>query len=382
MRNIKVTNLIGKSIRRTVFILFKPFSLKKWLCLLLIAYMAGAIGGGNSGGGGNTPGQQNQKTAIQQNISGKPTQSAVGVDSTGKVHTIRQPDKIDKSDQTSIPTDVPKKKTFPKFLPVVIIPLVLVVIALLVLFMWLGARFKFIWFRSMIENDVSIKMPFSEFQKEGDSLFRFFLIFTCAVLVFVGLLGLWAFIALASSGAFQQGFAWSFSKVLAMLGLPLLILILGIVVSGIFYLFIDHFVVTIMGLERCPFSYAWGKFKEIFRQNRKDFILYVLVLLGLGIIAGAAISALAIVCLLVILLAGALILGLPYLLIGVLLKIPALYIIFAVIVGAPFIVAAFILLLSVGLPFAVFFRSFSLYFLSSLECGYVPLPLENISQEP
>ncbi|MBU1995916.1 MAG: hypothetical protein KKF78_02035, partial [Candidatus Omnitrophica bacterium] len=45
--------------------------------------------------------------------------------------------------------------------------------------------------------------------------------------------------------------------------------------------------------------------------------------------------------------------------------------------GIPFALATFILLISIGLPFAVFFRNFSLYFISSLDCGYSPLSLDN-----
>jgi len=36
----------------TILILFKPFSLKKWLFLVLIAYLAGGMGGGGNGSGG------------------------------------------------------------------------------------------------------------------------------------------------------------------------------------------------------------------------------------------------------------------------------------------------------------------------------------------
>jgi hypothetical protein len=42
--------LVDLSIKRTGLILFKPFSIKKWLCLLLIASLAGTVGGGGNSG--------------------------------------------------------------------------------------------------------------------------------------------------------------------------------------------------------------------------------------------------------------------------------------------------------------------------------------------
>lgn len=49
MINIPFGEIIQKSFDRTKLILIQPFSLKKWLFLLLIAWLAGSLGGG----GGN-----------------------------------------------------------------------------------------------------------------------------------------------------------------------------------------------------------------------------------------------------------------------------------------------------------------------------------------
>ena len=48
MQNIDVGDIIKKSFERTVLILFKPFTLKKWLMLLFIAWLAGALAGGGN----------------------------------------------------------------------------------------------------------------------------------------------------------------------------------------------------------------------------------------------------------------------------------------------------------------------------------------------
>ncbi|MBU1997612.1 MAG: hypothetical protein KKF78_10720, partial [Candidatus Omnitrophica bacterium] len=68
MRNTSISDLITKSIDRTKFILFDPISIKKWIYLLFIAYMAGAIGGGS--GGNNFGGREkNAEASIKQEFA-------------------------------------------------------------------------------------------------------------------------------------------------------------------------------------------------------------------------------------------------------------------------------------------------------------------------
>lgn len=169
--------------------------------------------------------------------------------------------------------------------------------------------------------------------------------------------------------------SWTIMKFINIFIFPGLVFLAGMIFLAILGTFIDHFVVTIMAIENCRFKTAWQKFVAIFKQNTGEFFLYILLLIGLGILCGIIAIFVAIACIVVILIVGAILFGLPYLLIGILLKANIIYIIFAVILGIPFLIAACLLLVSVGLPFAVFFRSLSLYFLSSLRCGYEPLSL-------
>ncbi len=154
--------------------------------------------------------------------------------------------------------------------------------------------------------------------------------------------------------------------------MPVITAICGIMFLVILYLAIDHFVVTIMAIDNCPFKAAWQKFINIYKGNQKEFWFYLLVLMGLGIICGIIALVIILACLIPILLVGALLFGIPYLLF----KMGAIFIIIAIILGIPFIALTLALLMSINLPLAVFFRSFSLYFLSSIECEYNPLPLE------
>lgn len=364
MHKVSIKTLIRKSIDRTILILFKPFSLKKWLFLLLIAVLAGNIGGGNGGGGGRRP--KKAEAVQQQSTTDRFDTELIGEDYLTSDSTYSNQIENGRSTLASVAIGIG----------------VLFTLAIVVLFTWIGARFKFIWFNAIVNNDASIKEPFSQYKTEGGSLFRFLLILLLMVLGFFGLLALWAYFSGVSAGVFVNGATPSFGEAFKTFALPVLAFVIGFIFLIILNVCIDHFVVTIMAMEHCLFKSAWGRFINIARENRRDFLLYFLVLIGLRIVAGIITFLIALVCLLVILIVGALLLGVPYLLIGLLLKAKLLYIIFAIIVGVPLLAAVILLFMGIGLPFSVFFRNFSLYFLSSLDCGYAPLPLDVPQETP
>jgi len=252
---------------------------------------------------------------------------------------------------------------------------IFLIVPLILLFMWLASRFKFIWFDSIIKNDASVVEPFGRYKKEGNSLFVFYLVVFLVTLAFFGFLALWVFGVGKASGLFSSGSMWSFSKAIGAFLIPGLLAVAGFIFLIFLHLAIDQFVVTIMAMDNSLFKPAWDKFMNIYNNNCKEFWFYVLVLIGLGILCAILAVIVALACLLVLALAAAILFGIPYLLLGMLLKIMPLFIAYAVIVGIPFIAVAILLLMCVNLPFAVFFRSFSLYFLSSLDCEYDPLEI-------
>ncbi|MFC1590544.1 hypothetical protein ACFL42_03540 [Candidatus Omnitrophota bacterium] len=383
MREIPFSTLISKSVDRTMLILFRPFNLKKWLLLLFIAYMAGAIGGGNGSGGGRgggTPPKEaeaqeersifNEYSSKESDKAPAPAVNAPAEEKSGALAGLLPGPSADKQPPSA------------GFLVLVITPIVILIFGLVVLLTWLSARFRFIWYDSMVKNDASVKGPFIQYKTEGDSLFRFFLLLLLVTLLALGVIGVWAFFTGSVSGIFGAGTQPSIDVIYKVFILPIIALGVVIITLVVFTVFIDDFVVTIMAMDRSLFLPAWRKFLEIFRQNRKDFILYLLVLLGLGILSGVIALIIAIVCILAILIAAAVVFGLPYLIIGALLKANIVFVIYAVIAGIPFAIAAILLLLSVNLPFAVFFRNFSLHYFSSLKCGYQPLALDDVPEAP
>jgi hypothetical protein len=362
MRKVPIGELVSLSISRTNLILFKPFSLKKWLCLLFIAYLAGSLTNCSLNGPANQSRSQKKPKAIQ---SHQVTEQANINVSNGQFKTK---DTLFRYDN---------KKIRPGLffaLPIILIAIFLVV-PLMILFTWLVSRFKFIWYEAIVKNDASILEPFKGYKKEGNSLFRFYLVLLLGVIVFLGFMALLVYTIGNASGFFSSQNEISFFAALSAFLLPGLIFIAGVILLSFLHIAVDHFVVTIMALEREGFKTAWGKFLKLYKANQKEFLFYLLVLTGLGIVCGIMIICLIILCIIAVIFLAAIAFGLPYLIFAVALKSMPLFVVAAVIIGLPFAVGFFLLMSGIFLPFAVFFRSFSLYFLSSIECEYEPLSL-------
>ncbi|MFC1594560.1 hypothetical protein ACFL38_04465 [Candidatus Omnitrophota bacterium] len=377
MRTISFDIIIKKSIDRAVLILFKPFSFKKWLCLLFIAVLAGAVSLGNGGGGtgGSSRSSKKAEAAPSEYIVGQAAEEVLQ-DSEAVVSV--------EADQSAVEderaSDDKPGWNIPFELNALTITLIsigaVLLVVLMILATWLRARFAFVWFDSVVANDASIREPFHRYRGQGNSFFKLLLVLSCIGLLFIGVIAAWVYSAGVAAGVFGGSAAWSFGKVMTIFVLPSFVFIFGIVFFMLFGVAIEHFVVPIMGIDHCLFTEAWRKFARIGKQNWKDLLLYLLLLIGLGILCGIAVAIIGFICILVALLVGAIILGIPFLLLVTLLKAQVVFIVYAIIIGVPFLIAAFLLLMSASLPFAVFFRCFSLYYLSSLDCGYVPLALE------
>jgi hypothetical protein len=381
MRKVQFGTLIDKSVSRVMFVLFKPFSLKKWLCLLFIAWLAGALGGGNFNAGNYGP-DKDEKNA-----------ETVSEDSTSREKTAEYSQEAPQSDfvrDLSPAGEKPQKGVASRqgffrgksrnqiilIIAAVAIGFILFA-AFLVFIAWITSRFKFIWFNAIVSNDASIVGPFNRFKKEGNSLFIFFLAWSVLYLVLLGFIIFWAYSSGASAGFFGQDPKVTFSGLIGAFLLPALIVFLMILVSLAVMTIVDQFVVPIMAIDGCRFKTAWDKALSIIKSNAKDCLLYFLLLIGLGILCGVmAIFAMFLVVLLLLLAAG-IVAGLLYLLTVTLFGAQALFYALAILIGLPFLTAAILILLALNLPFAVFFKNLSLYFLSSLECGYTPLPLES-----
>lgn len=373
MRSVPMGKIIDFSVSRTKLILFQPFSIKKWLCLLLIAFLAGTI---SSGGNFNTNLSDFKKFKKAQTSKNQAMVKNNDQPATNHQYNTRNALKKGQPNRNYSHATPRKSSAHPWIIAGIIIFLAMLILPLILLFIWLAARFKFIWFNSIVKNDASIAKPFGNYKKEGNSLFGFYIVIFFATTGFFGLLALWVFTMLKSHGLLDSTGIWSFTKVMNIFLAPGLLAVAAIIFLALLRLAVGHFVVTIMTMDNISFKQAWKKFMDVYKKNSKELWFYLLVLMGLGIACGIIALMIAIALFLAILLAGLVIFGVPFFLLGMLLKIMPLFVVYAVIVGIPFIALAVLLMISVNLPFAVFFRSLSLYFLSSLDCKYNPLPLE------
>jgi hypothetical protein len=374
MRTIGMKALIGMGIERTKVILFRPFVFKKWLKLLFIAVLAGAVSFSFS-----MPESQQEnpplkdKNPFDMHESIQPSSlgrsfsfSGLLAPWRGLVNSAGWSDSLSRG-----------AGTCPLFQPIgaLIALAVTLLVSLIVLFVWLSSRFKFVWLHALITDQVAVKEPFRTFRAQGNALFCFLLIFISLFLIVFALFAWWGYSIVSASGILQKEAPAIFFEGLKVLALPLTLFIAFVISSIVVGISIEHFIVTIMALDTCGFKSAWGKFAAIVKKNLREFFVYVLVLLLLGIGTSILVMLVSLVCLLAVLLAGAVVFGIPYYLLHVLFKAPVAFIAVAIIAGIPFVIAALFLFLSAQLPFAVFLRCFSFYFLSSLNCGYTPLPL-------
>lgn len=363
MRTVKMTALIGESFDRTVEILFKPFSMKKWLKFTLIALLAGMLFGGNGSGGGN-----NNSTKKDTGKTVSQAQKAAGTEE-------------DKA--ASTPAKTPLSPEAARRNATIALTVVAVFVTFLVFFIvfmtWVGARFKFVWLNAIINNTGAITEPYSRHRRQGNSFFRLSIILVIVFFLALGLLIGTIVYGMISCGAFQKGFEWAPAVALKIFLAPALTGIIFLILFFIFAFLMDHFVVPIMAFDECAVSQALKRLGGILGANWKDFLLFILVFFLLSIVAGVFAGLLALVAAIVLLIAAAVIFGLPFLLLWLAFKLKVIFIIYAIVAGIPYIFAAIITVIAMSLPFAVFFRVFSLKYLLNLGAGYGPESLEKYS---
>ncbi len=381
MRETKISSLIRKSIDRSELILFRPFELKKWLALILIAALAGALGGGNGANPRSPNPQKREETSIENSVSTEsentaPAPAQISEEITNGSTTAGTVPKnnIEPAADTLGETAPQEPSSAPN--PILIVILVVIGLALSILFTWLSSRFRFIWLNSILQNTSAIREPFGRFRSEGNNLFKALLAILGGTLLYAAIVFGLMFLVGQIFGVFKEGFAWDFSMGLVFTLISILFLGIPGILLALAFLGIEDFVITIMTLEPSKFRDAWKSFWGLYSQNKKDFWIYVFVKIGLSIVAMLLQLMLLIGWALLALVTGAIIFGIPYYIFSVLLKINMIFWILAGIAGIPFLIVFILLMAAINLPFATFFRSFSLYFLSSLKTKYTPLPLE------
>jgi len=158
--------------------------------------------------------------------------------------------------------------------------LAVVVIAVGIVLLWLSSRGKFMFLDNVVHNRAEIAKPWRAYRKEGDSLFLWRLVFGfVSIAIFV------AFIIFFFVGA-RQLYDVGFGRrvpALFLIGMGLAFLLLLIVI-GYISLFLNDFVVPIMGKGRLSTVAGWRRFLPLLGHYPFHFILYGLLIFVLYVL--------------------------------------------------------------------------------------------------
>ncbi len=346
---IKFTEIINASMEWTATMLFRPFDPKKCLILTFIAFLAGSVAGFGGSSLGSDTGRQE------------------GVKEEQAVETAQTP-------QTDSPGEfLGAVMAWFKKLPTVTL-LVIIILVLLGLFLvmgWLSSRFAFIFLEDVIKNDASIRKPFKENKILGNSLFKFSLAALAAFLFLSGtIVGGYVF-TLNKMGVFRKPMETGIGKVI-LASAPFAIAFLSLLLVAILiYLILYDFVLVVMFKDKIKIMQAWPRMITLLKAYPALMVKYVLIKIALGFCSGIITYIASLIGVIGLILPVGLVAGVFYIIYRLLpLALHLPYIILVVAIGVPVVAFLLYTLTCVYLPFAVFFRTFSLKFLGRLEPHY------------
>lgn len=282
---ISVTEPVGRAIEEVKTILFRPFSLEKWLIIGFCAWLAylGGSGGGPGGGGGGGGRQHNNDWS-----------------EAGKVMTQAKDFVINNLNW---------------IIPVACIGITVVILLWFVL-LWLRSRGQFMFLHCVAQNKAEVQIPWTKYGPHGNSLFLFRIAFGLisfvVVVLYILIAGLCIF-ALAAGSSQGLKIVTVIGLIFGVLGFILLIIAIALVKK-----FMLDFVVPIMFLRATSCVAAWREFLHILSARKGAFFLYILFQMVIGI----AISALFLTVALVTCCCACCFLAIPY--IGTVFMLPVL----------------------------------------------------------
>lgn len=252
---LEVLAPLGSAYQRMLAILFRPFELNKWLTLGLAAFLI-SLGDCSGGGGGNT--------GLQFQADGSPGERVEralrDVSDWAGGHVI--------------------------WLVVVGVLVVLIGLGLWLLFTWLASRGEFLLLDGVVRDRAAVSEPWSEYRREGNSLFGF-------NVAFRGLFGVLVLVAIACGFALAwEDLGRDRFETGSMLALVLCggFVFLLVIAAGLIGLFLSDFVVPAMYARHLGVMAAWRvTLDEVLRPHAGTIALYVLtriaVAIGLGLIS-------------------------------------------------------------------------------------------------
>ena len=239
-RKIEVFEPFGQAMEMTKTILFRPFDLTKWLVVGFAAFLAGFVSGNGGGGfnGFNFPGPDD--TEIKTSFRSTASDFASQVQQWETVFVV------------------------------VLVAIFLVVFAIVLVLWWVGSRGQFIFTDCLVRNRAAIGVPWTEFKREGNSYFVFFVLSVFVCLAVIAVLALPVAIPLIR-GKETDGMFWT---ALVIVGLLFVLFVVAFAIC-------TQFMVPIMYRQRCRALDALKKNIALLAAYPIPIILYTLFLVVL-----------------------------------------------------------------------------------------------------
>ena len=280
---ISFSRPLGQAWDHMTGLLFRPFDLGRWCVLGFTAFLAGLVGGDASGSSG---------WRLQEALDLAPDRP------------LREwPDAV---------LDTLRDPAIDGWSVVLVAMLVLAGLVLALVLTWVGSRGQFMFLDNLAHRRSEVTEPWRRFRAEGDSLFLWQLVYGLVVVLVLGLVGGAFLVAVAALDPGESG-SLALLPVCVVLGMVGFLLLAGLAYVEFFLV---HLVVPIMHRRRIGCTAAWGVFGAEFRRRPWPFVLYGLLHLGIGLLAGAVLlgAGLLTCCL------GLLLLAIPY--VGTVLSLP------------------------------------------------------------
>jgi hypothetical protein len=242
-RKIEIFEPFGAAFELTKRILFQPFDVAKWFVIGFAAFLALL-----SGGGGNffnfNPGDANVKVRSAANEA------------------------------------MNSMESFPAWLIPLLIAVGIVIIAIVITCMWLGARGKFIFTDCVVRNRGAIVEPWKEYSREGNSYFLFSLAIAACILLITVAVSVPLWLPLLRGSGFPEGvLLWAAVAAAS---------VVFLLIAGSWAL-ISSFMVPIMYRQRCGAMHGCKAALAAVADHPGPVILYALFKLVL-LIAFALVS--------------------------------------------------------------------------------------------
>ncbi|MFC1576313.1 hypothetical protein ACFL3J_01435 [Candidatus Omnitrophota bacterium] len=347
--------IISSSFEWTKTVLFKPFNLKKWLLLYVIAALAFQMQGGcnlnnpPSGGGG--------KSAKTSQVETKGETVKETTESITREPVLAGAGEAEKGGRS--------------FMIFLIVLLVALAFLFFILLEWVYSVFSFVFIESLVRNDASVKEPFRRNKPLGSSFFWWNIIYTTVFLGVLAVLVKLGYDALLGLGALSDGSNVALAEMFFAILPHIIAGIFFVLIAEILSFFVSDYVLPVMYADKAPMLTAFPRAFSLIKKDVLASVKYLFVKIGLSIlitIIGGAVGMLLMLGLLIpVLLVG----GLLYLLYTVVpAGFQAVYVFILVIVGMPIIVVLTFLVNAVFLPLPVFLKIFNLKFISRLDDRY------------